>query len=305
MTATLGAIVINTFFKSWDTTLSEILPNLAANMSTEHKQTTLAMLTAHRSGITDEWIGKDVNLTLQFYSQLRSPKETRRIIAETLLSRPPNVTPGKEFIYSNTGYMIFGYILETLTGVAWEDLLRVGVFVPLGMTNCGFGVPPESGPSAIDNPWPHQTSPFGPVPIPPARGDNPPALGPAGTVHCSMADYAKFLQFHVDGYRGKQTRLLRTQDFLRLHMPYPGPGKQYTSGGWTRAWDERVGTVLSHEGSNTMFFSIAYITPDVESLWMAMTNVGHTGAQDALWSAINKMVDGDLLGPGVDAKSEA
>jgi D-alanyl-D-alanine carboxypeptidase len=305
MTATLGAVVLKTFFKSWDTTLEDILPKLASNLSAGHKATTLAMLTAHRSGITDEWLLKDTNLTLLFYGRLKSPVETRQIIAETLLSRPPNIKPGKEWVYSNTGYMIFGYILETLTGVPWEDLIRVGLFVPLGMTSCGFGVPPQSGLNAIDNPWPHRPSYFGPIPILPSQGDNPPAIGPAGTVHCSMADYAKFLTFHVDGYKGKPTRLLRTTDFLRLHTPYPGPGTQYTSGAWFRKWDERVGTVLSHEGSNTMFFANAFITPDVESAWIAMTNIGHDDAQAGLWSAINKMVDGDLLGPGVGIFSDA
>jgi D-alanyl-D-alanine carboxypeptidase len=301
MTATLGAMLLKTFFKSWDSTLYEMLPNLAGNMSAEHRHTTLAMLTAHRSGITDEWMGKDLNLTAQYYGQLLSPKDTRKLIAETLLSRPPNVNPGKEFIYSNTGYIVFGYVLEHMTGIPWEDLIRVGLFTPLGMTNCGFGVPPESEPTAIDNPWPHQKSPFGPIPIPPVRGDNPPALGPAGTVHCSMSDYAKFLQLHIDGYKGRSTRLklLGSQDFLRLHSPYPGPGTQYTSGGWGRGWDDRVGTYLTHEGSNTMYYHTAFVTPDVDSAYMAMTNIGYDDASNALWEAINGMIDGNLLGPEV------
>ncbi|MBX3261613.1 MAG: serine hydrolase [Labilithrix sp.] len=41
--------------------------------------------------------------------------------------------PGRRFVDSNAGYVVFGVALERLTGKAWEDLVREELFLPLKM----------------------------------------------------------------------------------------------------------------------------------------------------------------------------
>ena len=74
--------------------------------------------------------------------------------------------------------MIAGAALERATSRRWEDLLREHVFAPLRMTSCGFG-PPGSR-ALIDQPWGHD--PAGTAMAPTPAADNPPGLGPAGTM---------------------------------------------------------------------------------------------------------------------------
>ena len=69
----------------------------------------------------------------------------------------------------------------------------------------------------------------------PTQQDNAPAMGPAGTVHCSVPDWAKFAALHLGGEPGK-AKLLKPATFRALHTP--PPGWDY-AGGWIvveRSW---------------------------------------------------------------------
>lgn len=46
--------------------------------------------------------------------------------------------PGTQFNYSNSGYFLLGYILETISGMSYGDLLVNQIFQPLGMNDTGF-----------------------------------------------------------------------------------------------------------------------------------------------------------------------
>lgn len=46
--------------------------------------------------------------------------------------------PGERFAYSNSGYILLGYIIETVTGKSYEQVLRENIFTPLKMNNSGY-----------------------------------------------------------------------------------------------------------------------------------------------------------------------
>lgn len=46
--------------------------------------------------------------------------------------------PGEKFNYSNSGYLTLGYIIETVTGKSFEDVLKERILTPLGMKNTGI-----------------------------------------------------------------------------------------------------------------------------------------------------------------------
>ena len=93
------------------------------------------------------------------------------------------------------------------------------LFEPLGMTSASSGVP--ATPPYIDQPWGHQISNGNPFPMEPGtNADNPPGIGPAGTVHCSVLDLAKYAAVHAHGHLQDQP-LLRASTFVKLHTAYP------------------------------------------------------------------------------------
>ena len=141
----------------------------------------------------------------------------------------------------------------------------------------------------VDQPWGHRgdDAPFHPV-APGRLADNPPAIGPAGTVHMSIADFARYAAWHVAGERGDGL-LLSTDSFHTLHTP---PAGQKYAMGWAtmkRRWSG--GTALMHNGQNTMFYSVMWLGPGENTCFVAACNADGYEAEAACDEAITKLIN--------------
>jgi CubicO group peptidase (beta-lactamase class C family) len=254
---------------------------------------TFDQLLAHRGGAPNS-LSKD-RLWLELVQQKGTPTEQRMQLLEGVLKHPPEHEPGTEHEYSNAGFAIAGAMLERLTGKAWEHLMRERVFQPLGMASAGFGAP--GSPNIVDQPWGHTVDGDGVRPG--KRADNPPAIGPAGTVHMTMTDWAKYIGQHTSGEKAdrdaKLTWLLKPETFQHLHAAYPGKGSQY-GGGWSitrRAWAKGEGgdgRVITHTGSNTMWFCVAWLAPECDMAVLVCCNKGGDKAAKACDDAAAEMI---------------
>ena len=126
------------------------------------------------------------------------------------------------------GYAIVGVALERISGMSYEDLVRVRLFEPLELRSAGLGAPASAGKGP--QPWGHAVvadseadtgsdSRVSLRAVPPGRGDdNPPAIAPAGTVHMNVHDFARYAHWHA--CEGAATPALLTHEqMLRLHRP--------------------------------------------------------------------------------------
>lgn len=256
MTATLLAMLVEEGKLSWDETLEKIFPELATVMNAAYRDVTVEQLLAHRAGFSDaSWPqGKTF---ADMWNLPGPPREQRAAYVSMVLREAPINKPGTKFLYSNRSYAVAGAIAEKIANVPWEELMQQRLFGPLKMTTCGFGA--MGAPGKIEEPWQHRV--YGTVhqPVEPGpRADNPPVIGPAGTVHCSIGDWAKFIQAHLQGERGIRG-LLKPETFKRLHSAPFGGDYGY---GWLfaeRAW--AGGIALNHAGSNTMNYAIVWMAP--------------------------------------------
>ncbi|REE84466.1 CubicO group peptidase (beta-lactamase class C family) [Lutibacter oceani] len=87
---------------------------------------TIHHLLTHSSGLK-----RDVETEQK---QFHNPKQ----LVEMLDNKPLIHKPGEKFEYSNAGYILLGYILETVTKKSYKDLLEENIFKPLNMNNSGF-----------------------------------------------------------------------------------------------------------------------------------------------------------------------
>ena len=267
MTAVVIAKLVEQGKLTWDTTIEAALPKVVANAKPEFAGITLQQLLAHRAGLV-------ANLDWQKISRTPgSPREQRiealRIAASTKLDS----TPGTKYEYSNLGYVIAATMAETVADRAWEDMIRDVVFKPLGITSAGFGG--LGTPGKIDQPWPHLDN-GKPTPTNGPDVDNPPVMGPAGTVHMSLADWSKFIADQLRGLRGQTGGLLKPATYTQMHTaPFGG---DYFCGwiGVGRPWGG--GTVYSHAGSNTTNYAVAWVAPKKDFAFLAVTNQGGNAA---------------------------
>ena len=59
-------------------------------------------------------------------------------LIKTFWELPLEFEPGAKFKYSNSGYIVLGYIIEKVTGKSYEEVLKEKIFEPLGMKNSGY-----------------------------------------------------------------------------------------------------------------------------------------------------------------------
>ena len=286
MTATLLGTLVVEGTMGWDTTLAEAFPDLDG-MHADYQDVTLAQLLSH-------WGGTPANILE--YPMIWNPlwtstdplPEQRLWFAEQVLTMAPESTPGTEYAYSNAGYMIVGSAMEQATGQAWEELIDARLFQPLQMAGCGFGTPGTAG--EVDAPWGHLLEGDAAVPMEPGSlySDNPPAVGPAGTVHCPLTDWARFTSAHAAGANGDEA-FLPAEVWGQLHTPWPGGEYALGWGVGERDWAD--GTILTHNGSNTMWYATVWIGLPTQQAYLTVTNIGGQGAAFKLDNVNTALID--------------
>lgn len=93
---------------------------------------TLHHLLTHTSGIFN------YTADAKFMSSEAVKPTTQARIFELIEKRPLAFTPGSKFSYSNSNYMLLGYITEKITGQPYETLVRQYIVEPAGMHTAGF-----------------------------------------------------------------------------------------------------------------------------------------------------------------------
>lgn len=280
MTATLCAMLVEQGKLSWDQTPAKAWPALAAKFHPKFRDITLKQLVCHRSGLPNDH-APDLRIWPKVMALTGDMREQRKSFVELYLSRPPATEPGSAYAYSNTAFVVAGAMAEAATGESYETLMRGMLFAPLGMSSAGFG-PPEG-----DQPMGHDAVLGMYVPVKPGRtADNPAVIAPAGTVHCSIEDWAKYAQLHLSAARGA-CRLLTEHSYKELHSD---PYKHDYAFGWammTEDWGG--GPMLMHDGSNGRWYAVVLIAPQRDIAFLVATNAADDTAQSAVRETVSAL----------------
>ena len=279
MSATVLDRLVNRGHLAWDTTIGDVFGGQDEILAAWH-DVTLRRLVQHRSGLPED--RQDPVIALRMMS-LETPLPDQRLeLVRLALSKPPVESDGSKMRYSNFGYAIAAAMAERRTGRDWESMCRELLFEPLRMLSTDFGAPGSM--EMVDQPRGHRDG----VPIPPSRfADNPPAISAAGTIHATMADWSRFLAAHLDAARGEPGAF----DAARLQaLQRPPAGGDYASG-WMvlrRGW--APGPILTHNGTNTLWFAVVWMSPARDWVMAAITNEGGPNAAEACDAAVGLMM---------------
>ena len=153
--------------------------------------------------------------------------------------------PGTRFRYDGTGIEVMSRMVEVASGLPFAEFLRRRIFVPLGMRDTGFTVPPSQRGRVVDLPTagPDRTL---------VRAEGRSATRPgeplqdyasgAGGLYSTARDYSRFCRMLLDGGRHDGRRLLSKatiDSMMRDELPSdvkPGdqlnPGETFGFGGY-------------------------------------------------------------------------
>ncbi|GAA0335929.1 hypothetical protein GCM10009087_52980 [Sphingomonas oligophenolica] len=263
---------------SLDDTVSKYIPDITAGDTISIRQ-----LLSHTAGLQDYW-PQDYS-----FKAMATPVSPQGII-DRWAKKPLDFTPGTQWQYSNTGYVVAGLIVEKISGQPLLDFLKARIFTPLGITAydqdraIGPGFPQGYGRAAL-----------GPVrPVTPAA---PGWLFAAGELSMSARDLAKWDVARID------RTILTPEDWKLQETPVKladGSSNGYGLGVSTGATGGR--RYVEHSGEAVGFLSENIVFPDEKAAIVVLTNSWSGNATGAIEQAIAKAV---LPPPPADAADTA
>ena len=254
-------------------------------MHAQWAECSLAHLLTHASGLPANFSWKAEKIDPPNSADLVLAR--RKLIQQTL-SSPPKTQCGSKFLYSNAGYAIIGLIIETQTDSSYEKIVKEQFFEPCGLNSAGFGPPMGSAPD--DQPMGHNSMLWNRKAVNPfeGRADNGPAISAAGRAHMNLQDLIAYGRMHLDGELGTGN-FLKIETWQRLHKPVID---DYAYG-WVIS-KSLVGQdpVIWHNGSNTLWYALLILSPEMNTVLAFVTNVGRVQkAERAFIQAAKQIFD--------------
>ena len=268
ITAMLYARLVERGDAHWGARLPELFPDLAGTIDRHWSTITIDDLFVSQAGLP---ANLDRAAMTAAFRDTRPQQEQRTQVVAAALSHAPR-RPGR-FVYSNLGYIVIGAAVERITDLPFESALMTHVLEPLGITSGGFGPP-----SGL---WGHggrmlalgplgllDLGRAGPADPTTVESDNPPVMSPAGRLHLTLEDWARFQRVFLT--RGGD--FIQPESVERLLTQAPGPGNRQALG-WApvRGLDN---VSWGQQGSNTFWVATALIDAARERAAMIVCNEG-------------------------------
>jgi CubicO group peptidase (beta-lactamase class C family) len=92
---------------------------------------TIFNLLTHTSGIPNFTDFPD-------YRNTEAAATTPEKLVARFRDKPLDFEPGTKWNYSNSGYVLLGYLIEKISGQTYSDLVQHNIFTPLGMKDSGY-----------------------------------------------------------------------------------------------------------------------------------------------------------------------
>jgi CubicO group peptidase (beta-lactamase class C family) len=262
-TATVAMILAADGDVDLDTPVGDYLPELgdlgvAVN---------LRQLLSHTSGLAD------ISGT-----QEPSALTLRRYVVDHARSKDPVLPPGTGFSYSNPGYVLVGWLIETVTGMSWAEAVESILLQPLGIEPAFVNLPgtrPSRRPFATGHSANIATGRTQPV-----RQSVVPVIAPAGALAMSAVDLVKLGLIHIGP---EESRLLTTDYAAQMRQAVPCADPFGLADGWglgLAVFRQQTAAWVGHEGNADGISCHLRINP-ADGWVIALTSNANTG--DGLW----------------------
>lgn len=188
------------------------------------------------------------------------PTEALPATPEKLVARfrdkPLEFDPGEKWNYSNSGYVLLGYLIEKITGESYAKFVKENIFTPLGMKDSGY----DSNSAIIAR----RASGYSPGPAGPQN---------AGFVHMSIPHAAGALYSTTgDLLRWEQGlfggKLLKPESLAKMTTPFKN---DYAFGLFVHEVNKRK--VMEHGGGIEGFNTQASYYPDAKLVVIVLGNL--------------------------------
>jgi CubicO group peptidase (beta-lactamase class C family) len=274
---------------AWDTPVRAYLPNFRMADPFATERLTPRDLITHRSGLPRH--------DFVWYNAALTP--------ESVVARLPYLDPSADFRsifqYQNLMYMTAGYLVSSLTGNNWEEVVEQRIFRPLAMRRsvCSLSAASEIDDRAL--PYHHVGHTLREMQHRPLDHS-----GPAGGIYSTITDLIPWLLLHLNHGRSSSA-IISAENLREMHTPQvvtPSPAfpPELSHVCYGLGWNILAfhgHTMLRHGGEGNGFCSMIALLPqhslgvavltNVDSSWFPLV-VTYTvceqilGLEPTLWS---------------------
>ena len=214
---------------------------------------TLRQLLSHTSGYStvqgNQWQGD--------FSRAEDAL-TRRVA--DLAGQSPEAAIGQAWQYSNANYMILGRVIERMSGLGYAAYVETRIFAPAGMEHSFVDPDPRNQAIATGHyPWFLTKQPNQPS-LPNPGG------APAGGVHSSASDIARYMALMMNG----QDDIISAQSKAMMMQP-ASEASPYYGLGW---YLDNSRNVVTHSGATPGFEALATMIPAEQRGAVVLVNSG-------------------------------
>ncbi len=216
--------------------------------------------------------------------ELFVPEGTKLVPLKDYLTRhrpaqifPPGTTPA----YSNYGATLAGYIVERVSGRAFNDYITENIFHPLGMEHSTFAQPLPSALSPLMSKG-YELGSGKPKPFEVLE----PA--PAGALSTTAADIEKFMIAHLQNGKYDDAQILKPETAKQMYTRQPGFNPALNGMALGFYEESRNGhRIIGHGGDTLYFHSDLHLIPDAGLGFYVSYNSagkGELSPRTALWT---------------------
>ena len=229
---------------------------------------TIANLLTHTAGFDDRGIGL-------FALEANDIQPLGELLAAKMPARV--MPPGEVMSYSNYGYALLGYIVESVAGMPFTQYVDENILQPLEMHHSSFAQPPHLATDVSigyrykKKQQTYQALPFQYVQIP-----------PAGSLSATATDMAKFAIAHLQYGKYKSSRILKEDNARQMQQQQFTHDPRLPGIGWgfmEYPYNKQEG--IHHSGSLPGFASLLYLLPN-HNLGFFVSNNGRGGISGKL-----------------------
>ena len=274
-TSFLVGTLVDEGLLSWDSRLIDLYPEFRLQDEYATLHATVRDLLAHRSGLPRHvcmWYGSS---TLSQWD-----------VMDRLRYLEPSADLRERSQYGDLMYLAMGCCMERMMGKSWEMLVSERILHPLGMNQTGFSVIETQKGKNFAIPYRGmQKIPF----------RNLRLIGPAGGLHSTVNDLAKWVSVHLNDGRFHGSPVISSIALQETHAPQSivtgapesNESQIYLCGlGW-KIIPYRGYYFVSHDGAVDGFTSVVGIFPKEKFGIIVLTNRNLTGVGRYLSNYLN------------------
>jgi D-alanyl-D-alanine carboxypeptidase len=263
-----------------DRPLSDYLPD-----APHAKEVTLRQLLTHTSGLHDY-----LDLPPQELYRLASQPISYRDLIARVASLPLDFAPGSKWSYSNTGYLLLGKVIETLSGETYRNYLQRHILGPLHMKDT-YTTADEDRLSNIAIGYHHRNGKLERAPV-----IDPGWAGAAGFLVSTLGDLAKWDAALCGG------KVVSPASYRQMTTPFMTAKNGSANYGFGLFVDSIYGEPrIGHTGGSLGFTTADEYFPRQDVRIIAFTNLGDDVPEAG--ETLANVVFADLY-PGIVAKAQ-